>query len=76
MALGNLFHKVGFEIIKINIYKELAFPFELRSNNKFIFKVLNLIRLVYRLCRMILDELKMYRIGNDGNIIIYARRIK
>lgn len=76
MALGNLFYKVGFEIIKINIYKELAFPFELRSNNKFIFKVLNLIRPAYRLFRMILDELKIYRIGTDGNIIIYARRIK
>ena len=76
MALGNLFYKVGFEIIKMNVYKEIAFPFELRFNNKFIFKVLNLIRPPYRLFRVILDELKIYRIGTDGNIIIYARRIK
>lgn len=76
MALGNLFHNVGFDIIKVNTYKEIAFPFELRLNNKFIFKILNLIRPAYRLFRIILDELKIYRIATDGDLVIYARRSK
>ena len=76
MALGNLFHNVGFDIIKVNTFKEITFPFELRLNNEFILKILNLIRPAYRLFRIILDELKIYRIGTDGNLLIYARRSK
>jgi hypothetical protein len=74
MSLGNLFNDLGFEVIKVKCYKEITFPFELKTNNQFVFKTLNLLRPVYRLFRLILDELRIFRIGTDGNIIIYAKK--
>ena len=74
MAIGNLFSEVGFEIIEVKIFREISFPRELYIYNKGLIKLLNIIRPLYRIFRLILEELKIFRLGVDGNIIIYAKK--
>jgi len=76
MSLGNLFQNAGFEIVSIKIYKEISFPNETNILNKTIIKLLNFFRPLYRIFRLILEELGILRLGRDGNIILYSRKIK
>jgi SAM-dependent methyltransferase len=76
MSLGNLFQNAGFEIVSIKIYKEISFPNETNIQNKTIIKLLNFFRPLYRIFRLILEELGILTLGRDGNIILYSRKIK
>jgi len=73
-AIGNLFLEVGFQIIEVKVFKEISFPKEMYIQNSLIIKVLNLFRPFYRVFRLILEELGIYRLGIDGSIIIYAKK--
>lgn len=76
MSLGNLFQNAGFEIVSIKIYKEISFPNETNIHNRTIIKLLNFFRPLYRIFRLILEELGILTLGRDGNIILYSRKIK
>jgi SAM-dependent methyltransferase len=76
MSLGNLFQNAGFKIVSIKIYKEISFPNETNIQNKTIIKLLNFFRPLYRIFRLILEELGILTLGRDGNIILYSRKIK
>lgn len=71
MAIGNLFNDVGFLKIEVKTEKGKQPPF---------FKFLRKIRLdktmgyLYRIFRLILDELKILRIGVDGYSIVTAEK--
>jgi len=71
MALGNLFNDVGFIKIDVKIEKGKRPPF---------FKFFRIVYLekfasyLYRIFRMVLDELKIIRIGVDGYSIVSARK--
>jgi hypothetical protein len=71
MALGNLFNDVGFQQIEVKIEKSKRPPF---------FKILRMMYLeklagyIYRLLRMMLDELGIKPIGVDGYSIVSAMK--
>lgn len=75
MSLGNLFKIYGFEVIEVKIYKEIYFPNETNIQNKMIIMALNFFRPLYRIFRLVIEELGILRLGRDGNIILYSRKI-
>ena len=74
MAIGNLFSQIGFQIIDVTVFKKILFPKEINIHNSLIIKTLNFLRPLYRIFRLILEELGIYRLGIDGNIIIYGKK--
>ena len=75
MSLGNLFKNLGFEVIEVKIYKEIYFPNETNIQNEIIIIALNFFRPLYRIFRLVIEELGILRLGRDGNIILYSRKI-
>tara|TARA_B110000444_G_scaffold252686_1_gene282366 strand:- start:663 stop:1349 length:687 start_codon:yes stop_codon:yes gene_type:complete len=71
MAIGNLFNDVGFSDIEVRIEKGIRPP---------LFRILRKINLekiigyLYRIFRIILDELRILRIGVDGYSIVSAKK--
>jgi len=74
MAIGNLFSHVGFQVLDVKVFKEISFPKEIYIQNSLIIKALNFFRPFYRIFRLILEELQIYRLGIDGTLIIYAKK--
>ena len=62
------------EIIELKIFREISFLRELYIYNKGIIKLLNIKRPLYRIFRLILVELRVIRLGVDGNITIYIKK--
>ena len=72
MALGNLFKQAGYIVLKVEIYKEISLPMENIYYNLMPKSFIKTLRKIYRLLRIVLDEINLKRIGVDGNIIIVA----
>lgn len=71
LSLGNLFNDIGFSDIQIIVERGKRPPFFKFFQYLYIEKPVSYI---YRLFRLLLDELSIYRIGVDGYIIIHANK--
>lgn len=72
MALGNLFKQAGYVVLKVDIHKEISLPMENIYYNYLPKSFIKTLRKIYRLLRLVLDEINLKRIGVDGNIIVVA----
>ena len=73
MSIGNLFNECGFSVLEVKKEKKIKPP--LNKIFRSIPVMQNVISKIYRLFRILLEELKIKVCTVDGNIIIIAEKI-